>query len=373
MLSVPLFDCAIQPEAISAATVVLSSGQLASGPNVQALEGALEARLGPGMHVVAMGDMTHALTTALKLAGVSQNDEVLTISYNCLSSTSAITAAGARPVWVDIDPGSASISPADARLAITPRTKALVVYHVAGYPADLGMLRAVCDQYGLPLIEDANNALGASWRGQPAGTIGNFGIYSFYANRQLNGIEGAALVCRDAAHAAEARRIRRFGIEANSFRDSQGEIDPAGDVPRIGTSSVLNHLNATLALSHLDSLDQRLERNRANVEKLLSGLSALAGIQPVTWAAGVEPAFWVMLLRCNRRDSLLAYLKQHHVQCSKLHQTNDGYSGFGAHSRPLTGTRRFMSEVLAVPSGWWLDQAQIDKIIDVVRAGARLA
>ena len=203
MLTVPLFDCAIGPETIRAATSVLSSGQLASGPNVEALERALEVCLGAGVHVVAMSDMTHALTLALRLSGVVEGDEVLTLAFNCLSSNSAITAAGARPVWVDIDPDSASMSPADARSAITSRTKALVVYHVAGYPADLGALRSVCEQNGLSLIEDANNALGARWRGRAVGTVGDFGVYSFYANRQLNGIEGAALVCRDATSAAQ--------------------------------------------------------------------------------------------------------------------------------------------------------------------------
>ena len=371
MLTVPLFDCAIDPEAIRAAVSVLSSGQLASGPNVQALERALEARLGGGVHVVAMGDMTHALTMALKLSGVAPGDDVLTLAFNCLSSNSAIAAAGARPIWVDIDPDSASMSPACARSAITARTKALVVYHVAGYPADLGALRAVCEDNGLPLIEDANNALGARWRGHAVGTVGDFGVYSFYANRQLNGIEGAALVCRDAASAAEARRLRRFGIEANGFRDSLGEINPASDVPRIGMSSSLNHLNATLALNHLTSLDGRLERNRTNVEKLRAGLTGLSGIQAVAWPADVEPAFWTMLLRCRQRDTLLECLKQQNVQCSKLHHPNDGYSGFGAPSSELVGTRRWMDEVLAVPSGWWLDQAQIDRILDVVSSSAR--
>ncbi len=373
MLAVPLFDCAIDPEAIRAAAAVLSSGQLASGPNVQALERALEARLGAGVHVVAMGDMTHALTMALRLSGVVAGDEVLTLAFNCLSSNSSIAAAGARPTWVDIDPESASMSPADARSAITPRTKALVVYHVAGYPADLGMLRAICDQNGLSLIEDANNALGARWRGQVVGTVGDFSVYSFYANRQINGIEGAALVCRDEASAAEARRLRRFGIEASGFRDSLGEINPASDVPRIGMSSSLNHLNATLALSHLDSLDERLERNRTNVVKLRAGFAGLPGIQAVAWPADMEPAFWVMLLRCRQRDILLASLKQQNVQCSKLHQPNDSYSGFGARSRELAGTHRWMDEVLAVPCGWWLDQPQIDRVIDVVRSSAYCA
>lgn len=364
-----LFDCRPEPAALAALAPVLASGQLAAGPNVAALESAIARHVGRP-DVVCLGDMTHALALALQLAGVGAGDEVLTLSYDCMSSNSAIAHVGATPVWVDIDGATATMPVADCERAITPRTKALVVYHVAGYPAPLAALRAFCDRHGIALVEDANNALGATLDGRPVGSVGDFAVFSFYANRQVNGVDGAALVCRDAATAAEARRLRRFGIDLTTFRDARGEIDPASDIPRVGMSSPLNHVQATMALAHLDTLDARLARNRHNVDVLQSRLADIASIRPVAWAPGAQPAFWAWLVRCDDRDDLLERLKARGVQCSKLHQPNHVYSGFRSAPRELPGTAQFMSDMLALPCGWWLDDATLARLCDEIRAAA---
>jgi len=370
MSPIALFDCRVDAAGLSAAQSVLAGGALASGPNVARLEQRLALTVGRP-HVVALSDLTHALTLALKLAGVRPGDDVLTLAYNCLSSNAAIVRAGAVPVWVDIDPAQACISLADCAAAITERTRALVVYHVAGYPAPLDELRRFCDERRITLIEDANNALGARWAGRDVGSVGDYGVFSFYANRQVNAIDGAALICPDEALADEARRMRRFGIDAQHFRDPLGEIDASADVPRIGGSSTLNHVNATLALQHMDSLDRRLARCRENVRRLGDALRGTPGIEPVRWSDRSEPVFWTWLLRCERRDALMATLKRRGVQCSKLHQPNDVYSGFGARPRNLPGTADFMREVLALPCGWWLADADLDRLVAEVRhAGA---
>ncbi|MCK6403039.1 MAG: DegT/DnrJ/EryC1/StrS family aminotransferase [Sphaerotilus natans subsp. sulfidivorans] len=370
--SIPLFDCRLDASDLAALEPVLASGQLAAGPNVAGLEQDLAAYLGGG-HVVALGDMTHALTLALQLAGIGPGDEVLTLAYNCLSSNTAITHAGAVPVWVDIDPEQAVMSLADCEAALTPKTRALIVYHVAGYPAPLDALRAFCDAHHLALIEDANNALGARWNGRPVGRMGDFAVFSFYANRQVNGIEGAALVCPDEATAREAQRLRRFGIDMSTFRDRFGEINPASDVPRIGMSSPLNHVNATLARHRLQSLDERLTCNRSHAAWLDQALADVDGIRCIGWSDSADPAFWVGLIRCARRDQVLTALKQQGIHCSRLHHPNDGYTGFGSLSRDLPGTRSFISEVLALPCGWWLCARDLNRIADAVRDAARLA
>jgi dTDP-4-amino-4,6-dideoxygalactose transaminase len=361
-----LFDCRPEPAMLEALAPVLATGMLASGPNVAALEAAIAQRV-QRPDVVCLGDMTHALALALQLAGVGPGDDVLTLSYDCMSSNSAIAHVGATPVWVDIDGATATMSPADCERAITPRTKALVVYHVSGYPAPLHELRAFCDRRGIALVEDANNALGAALDGRPIGSFGDFAVFSFYANRQVNGVDGAALVCRDAASAAEARRLRRFGIDLSTFRDPRGEIDPASDIPQVGMSSPLNHVQATLALAHLGTLDARLERNRRHVDVLASRLADVAALRPVTWAPGAQPAFWTWLVRCDGRDGVLERLKARGVQCSKLHQPNHVYSGFGSAPRTLPGTDRFIDEVLGLPCGWWLDDAALDRLCGEIR------
>ncbi|OYT95301.1 MAG: hypothetical protein CFE49_13525 [Pseudomonas sp. PGPPP3] len=363
---IPLFDCRVADAVSAAAVAVLASGQLAAGRNVAALEEAFSLRL-TGRPVVSMSDMTHALTMALSLAGVAAGDEVLTLSFNCLSSNGAIAQLGARPVWLDIDPQTASVSLQACAAALTSRTRALMVYHVAGYPAPMRALRQFCRDHGLALIEDANNALGALIDGQPTGTFGDFAVFSLYANRQVNAVEGAMLVCPDADTASRASQLRRFGIPASRFRDALGEIDPDCDVPQIGMSSALTNVNASLGLAHLPSLDSRLARNRTNVQVLTDQLQDLSALRPVQPLAGNEPAYWVWLVHCDRRDEVLDQLKRAGVQCSKLHQPNHVYSGFAAAPRDLPGTAEFMQSVLALPCGWWLDDDDLTALAGSVR------
>ena len=369
MAPILLFDCRPEPAALEALAPVLASGQLASGPNVPALEQALANYL-QRTDVICLGDATHALALALQLAGVEPGHDVLTLSYNCMSSNAAIAHVGATPVWVDIDEDTATISLADCERAITPRTKALVVYHVAGYPAPLPALRAFCDSHRIALIEDANNALAATLDARKIGTFGDFAVFSFYANRQVNGVDGAALVCPDGATAAGARRLRRYGIDVPRFRDARGEIDARSDIPRIGMSSPLNHVQATLALAHLRTLDVRVDRNRRHVQTLAGRLADVHAVRPIAWEAGAQPAFWTWLVRCGDRDTLLERLKGRGVQCSKLHQPNDVYSGFGSAARALPHTARFIDEILALPCGWWLADSTLELLADEVRAAA---
>lgn len=365
MNSIPLFKCDVGPPAYDVVNTLFQSGQLAGGSHVRFLEEEVSKFLG-GANVVAMGDMTHALTLALKLSGVKAGDEVLTLSYNCLSSTTAITAAGAVPVWVDVDVSSATFSLSDAELAITARTKAVIVYHVAGYPANVAAIRAFCDARKLAFIEDANSAIGANFGNRAVGTVGDFAIFSFYANRQVNGIEGAVLVCKNPDAAAEARQLRRFGIDSASFRDGDGEINPASDIPLIGMSSAMSNVNAAVARSSLAELADRLARTRENVISMELKLAGNEKVKAVRWQLDSQPSFWVWLLLCEERDNLMRALKKESVQCSKLHQSNHIYSGFHTTSKALPGTNTLMSKVLALPCGWWMDNSSMSRMVDLI-------
>ncbi|UVO50930.1 DegT/DnrJ/EryC1/StrS family aminotransferase [Sphingomonas sp. SUN019] len=362
-----LFDCHLDETVTGALDPIWRSGRLASGASVSLLEARLGALVGE-RPVVAISDMTHALCLALRVAGVGPGDEVVTLAFNCMSSNSAITMVGAVPVWVDVDPETASIDVDDVRACITPRTRAVVVYHLAGYIGDIAALRTLCDEAGLPLVEDANNALGAEWRGKPIGSFGDYAVFSFYANRQLNGIEGAALVCRDEEAAERARRLRRFGIDVARFRDANGEIDAAVDVSEIGYSAILPNVNATLACRAMDDLTARIDRNRANVAYLAAALADQPGLQFIREHEGARGVFWVALVRSAARDRLMTGLKARDVNCSKLHQRNDVYSGFGARQRELPGTTILQHEMLALPSGWWLSRDDLERIIEAVRS-----
>lgn len=366
-MTLALFDCSLSGTVTRSLDPLWQSGLLAAGPAVGALEDRLSGYL-EDRPVVALSDMTQALAMALRLAGVGEGDEVATLALNCMSSNSAIAMVGAVPIWIDVDPATATVDLDDLSASITSRTRAVVIYHVAGYVGDLTALRALCDARGLVLIEDANAALGATWQERRVGTVGDYAVFSFYANRQLNGIEGAALVCPNRATADRAQRLRRFGIDTGRFRTPDGEIDPSLDVPEIGLPSSLSNIHASLALSGMDDLDIRVARNRANAAYLAGSLSDVAGLNFISQRPGAGGVFWVALVRSTNRSNLMTWLKAAGVPCSRLHQRNDRYTGFGAQARILPGTALLEQEMLALPAGWWLSKDDLNRIVSEVRS-----
>lgn len=362
---VRLFQPVLTTEMETAALDILRSGQLAAGPRIAEFESALSSLI-QRPHVVTTSDMTHALALAMRACGVGPDDEVATLAYTCLSSTSAISRVGARPVWVDMDPTTATMDPEDLERALSPRTKAVMLYHVAGYPGPVDAIRELCHHRGIAFIEDCNNALGAYSLGRPVGATADFAVHSFYPNRQINTVEGGALSCRDAATAQRLMRLRRFGIEASRFRDSSGEINPACDIPEVGDSAAMSHFAAALGLGQLAGLAHRLDRTRFVAERLREASHGFARVIAVQPLPSCEPVYWSFLLRVRQRDAALRRLKESGIQVSKLHHRNDDYSGFHAPRRRLPGTDAFTSEVLAVPCGWWLDDADLDHLVRVL-------
>jgi len=360
--TIDLFHPVRLPEMEAAALEVLRSGQIASGPKVAALEHAFSAIAGRE-HIVSTNDLTSAVMLALYLAGVRAGDEVATIAFSCLQSNSPIARLGARPVWVDIDPDTMSMSVEDLAAKLRPSVKAVMVYHIAGYPSDTHRIAALCGERGIPLIEDCNNALGATIDGRAVGTVGDFAVYSLYPNRQINGIDGGMLATPDATTAARATRLRRFGVDAASFRDARGEINPESDVPEIGWSAALNNLNAAVALSQLNTLTDRTNSTFAVAGKLAKALGNLRKLRPVRPVRSAVPAFWGFLVLSENRDALLLHLRAHGIKSSIFHQRNDWYTGFGKPRAELPGTELVMNHLLALPCGWWLTDNQIKELI----------
>lgn len=360
-----LFSTGSIAAADEAAIAVLRSGQIASGPNVEAFRTALATTIG-NPSVVTTSDMSMAIAIALRLIGIGPGDEVIASPFACLSTNSPIALSGAQIRWADVDPATGALDVDDVRRLIGPATKAVVVYHLAGYPCLASELTALCGGAGIALIEDCNNALGATSNGRPVGKDGDHAIYSFYPNRQVNGVEGGAIASRDPADTARAARLRRFGIDSTRFRGANGEIADNADVTEIGWSGSMSNLNAAVALAQIAALPDRLAATRANARRLERTFAALSGIMPFATLPGADPVYWGLMVRTARRDYLLAELKQAGVLASLLHQRNDRYSGVPAERRALPGVDEIERNVLAIPCGWWLGSADLDRIEEVV-------
>ena len=200
-------------------------------------------------HGIALANGTVSLEIALSAAGVKPGDEVIVSPITFVASATAISRVGAVPVFVDIDPETINLAPDKVSAHINERTRAVVVVHFAGHPADLDQLTELCNQRGLVMIEDCAHAHGAEWHEQRVGSFGSFGSFSFQASKNMTAGEGGILITNDADLAERARSI------GNQGRRTGGAWY---EHPRLGTNARLTGFQAALLLNQLRRLPEQL-------------------------------------------------------------------------------------------------------------------
>lgn len=268
-------------ENISAA---LDSGWISShGPMVEAFEHEFGRYVGKG-HAVAVCNGTAAVHLALTALGIGPGDEVIVPDFCMIAPIFAVIYCGAVPVSVDIDE-TWNLDPKAVTAAITPRTRAILVVHNYGHPAEMHAIAEIADQHGIPLIEDAAEALGATVSGRPAGSFGKVACYSFYANKLITTGEGGMLVCDDAELAKRARwkRSMCFGAD-NESRFVHSEI---------GFNYRLTSLQAAVGLAQIEHIEEALRRKIEIASHYHARLAGTPGLTLPSTAPWATHAYWV--------------------------------------------------------------------------------
>lgn len=242
----------LRPEIDAAVKHVFDTGRFILGPEVEAFEKEIAA-----LHAVPFGigvaSGTDALILVWRALDLTAEDEVIVPSMTFLASGSSVRLAGARPVFVDVEPDTLNIDPEAVRAAITPRTKAILAVHLYGQCANVTGLKKVADEAGLPLIEDCAQSIGATWEGTPCGSVGLAGTTSFYPSKNLGAPgEGGMIWTKDEALAAKLRRLRNHG---ERVRYEHVEL---------GLNSRLSALNAAVLRIKLRALPRWTELRREN-------------------------------------------------------------------------------------------------------------
>ncbi len=263
---VPLSAPDITEAEIEAVTAVLRTPRLSLGPELEAFERALAEYHGVD-HAVAVSSGTAGLHLALLVLGVGEGDEVIVPSFAFVAVANAVLQVRATPVFAEIDPVTLNLDPGCVERAITPRTRAILVVHTFGVPAEMDALQAIAGRHGLALIEDACEAVGARFGEAPAdrraGSFGDLAVLGFYPNKQLTTGEGGAVLCRDAVYARRLRSLRNQGRSADGEATApaaDGSLQPAGwlDHAEPGYNYRLSELACALGRVQLGRLDEML-------------------------------------------------------------------------------------------------------------------
>ncbi|WP_304632658.1 DegT/DnrJ/EryC1/StrS family aminotransferase, partial [uncultured Muribaculum sp.] len=245
------------------------------GPNVDEFERRLENYVGDNKEVVALSAGTAALHLGLVVLGVEAGDEVICQALTFSASANPICYQGAHPVFVDSEPDTYNMSPAALEEAIVARhrvtgryPKAIIPVHLYGMPAKMNEIVEIAAHYGIPVLEDAAEALGSEYHGKKCGTIGNYGALSFNGNKIITTSGGGALICPDEE---SARRVLFFATQARENR-------PYYYHEHIGYNYRLSNVSAGVGCGQMDVLPERVARRRAIHQLYKEGLSNLAGV-----------------------------------------------------------------------------------------------
>jgi len=347
-MRIPLSAPDITEAEIDAVAEVLRTPQLSLGPKMLEFEAALGDYVGVP-HAVAVSSGTAGLHLCIRALGLGEGDEVIVPSFTFIAAANAIRYERASPIFVDVDAASLNMSAIDIERAITPRTRAILVVHTFGRPAELRPIVELARRHQLALIEDACEAIGAEYEGRKVGSFGDAAVFAFYPNKQITTGEGGMIVTPSPKLAARMRTLRNQGRRPDDGWFQHTEL---------GYNYRLSEINCALGIGQMQRLDEILslrEQVARRYDAVLSGTKGL--ILPAVDPPGVRVSWFVYVVRLSAafstgdRDAISRTMHRAGIGCGRYFapiHLQPSYSDY-AGQRPLPVTEFESKRTLALP------------------------
>jgi dTDP-4-amino-4,6-dideoxygalactose transaminase len=367
-MTVPFLDLHAQngplrEETLAAIARVCDSQRFIMGPEIDALERELAALLGIE-HAISVSSGTDAVLLALMALGITAGDEVVTTTYSFFATAAAIVRVGARPVLVDIDPVTFNIDPEQVAAAITPRTKAIVPVHLFGLSADLDSIMRHADRHGIPVVEDAAQAIGASCQSRPVGGIGTLGCFSFFPSKNLGAFGDAGLLTTsDARLARRARLLRTHGMEPKYYHHLVG-----GNFRMDALQAAVLRVKAP----HLAGWTQARRENAGRYRTLFRAAGLDGALLLPVEPPGCVHIYNQFVIRTNDRDGLKRHLDElgigNEIYYPVPFHLQSCFADLGYARGQFPHAERAAAESLAIPIYAELTMAQQQTVVDAMGA-----
>jgi dTDP-4-amino-4,6-dideoxygalactose transaminase len=309
----------------------LRSGWLTTGPKTKQFEGKFAEFIGVP-HALAINTGTAAMHLALDAIGLQADDEVIVPVYTFTATAEVVAYFRARPVFVDVDPITCNLEPTQLEKCITPRTRAIMVVHIAGLPAEMDSIMAIARAYNLPVIEDAAHAFPAKYRGRKIGTISDMTAFSFYATKTLTTGEGGMLTTANSQYAERIAMMAFHGINREAWKRYGAEGSWYYEVLQAGYKYNMTDLAASIGLHQLARSEWLLERRRAIARRYTEAFAQIPELETPPNPPHIEHAWHLYILRLQLE--YLAITRDAFIQAAKQAQIGTSVHFIPLHLHP---------------------------------------
>lgn len=340
---------------------ILTSGQLSYGRYGRAFENKLGAFVGNDK-IVTTTTYNQALLMVLSILNLKPGDEIIASPVSCLASNQPFAIKGLSIKWIDVDPFTSTMDASQLRGMISPRTKAIFNNIFCGYAGDLDEVYSIGKEFDIPVIDDCIEGYGTKYRNKYTGNTGaDITVFSFQTVRLPNTIDGGALVFSDEKRFEKAKLIRDYGIDRSKFRLPNGEINPKCDITLEGYGATMSEFNSYIGLKQLDKLDELFQIQARNADYWTTFFNDRNDVKPLDINENCKPNFWIYGVLAEDKLKFIDEMKKAGYYATGVHINNNIYSVF-QNKEDLKGVNDFMNSFVAIPSGWWVDKEQIEKL-----------
>ncbi len=371
----PLFKVFVAPEARELVGQTLMSGYIAQGPKVDAFEDMLRAHFGTP-HVATLNSCTSAIHLALHVAkrehGLPDDTVVLSSPLTCAATNFPVLANRLAIRWADVDPATLNIDLADVERKLDAQTRILLFVHWGGYPIDYARLAEIKTNYrrrfghDLIVIEDCAHAWESFYNDERVGAVqANYACFSFQAIKALTTGDGGLLIAPDAQSCRQARLDRWFGLD----RDNKLDFRSSQDIAEWGFKFHMNDVAASIGLANYPHVAGLVARNKENARAYYEELSGVPGLRLPEKRPRHDSSYWLFTICVDNRPAFVKRMDQAGIQVNQVHTRNDLYSALAAFRTSLPQMDRIAEEMICIPVGWWIGDAERRHIIDAIRGG----
>ena len=374
---IPVMRPLLGEEEAQAAADAVRSGWVAQGPRVAEFEQAFATLVGAA-HGVAVSSCTTALHASLVVLGVGPGDEVVVPSLSFIATTNAVRYVGATPVFADVDVATGNLTPQTIESALTPRTRAVVLVHQGGIPADVEAVRAVCDPRGVTVLEDAACAAGSTYKGRRVGFGATLAAWSFHPRKLLTTGEGGMITTDDADRAARLRRLREHGMSVSAAERHASTQVVLEQYLEVGFNYRMTDVQAAIGLVQLTRLAGIVQRRRELAERYHAMLADVPGLRMArdpAWGTTNYQSFWVLLPDESPvgRNDVLAELARQGISARRgimAAHLETAYAG--VEHDPLPATETLTARSLILPLYHDLQDSDQHRVVSALRTAAHL-